>query len=162
MPERLSILAQALRKIGTGEDANLVLGVKARRGERRTKASALKAEKLRFVMGWIASAIAPTNEDGLGLSLNDAFDKAAKGFQCLLALHIFVVGFQSFIGRTGGSAIDPPFAVPQTSRTSYHLESYPMAAVGEDPAMVNTVASTIRVTSAQNPMLTLSMVSLAV
>jgi len=28
MPERLSILAQALRKIGTGEDANLVLGVK--------------------------------------------------------------------------------------------------------------------------------------
>jgi hypothetical protein len=82
-------LADALWAIGRGEDANEVFEVKAARGERKTKANASRADNAKLALSWIAAAIAPEEEGGLGLSLDEAFEKAAEqrdgGFNCGLS-----------------------------------------------------------------------------
>ena len=73
-------LISALRRIGSGDDANAALGVKAKRGERKTSEEASKLFKMRGALAWVASAIRPEAEDGKGLSLDSAFDQAAESF----------------------------------------------------------------------------------
>jgi hypothetical protein len=76
----LKFLISSLRRIGDGEDANAVLNVKAKRGPRKTKAEAARRDKVQFAISWIAAAITPKPE-GLGLTLNEAIEKAAKAFR---------------------------------------------------------------------------------
>ncbi len=78
--EEFRFLIWALRRIGAGDDPHAVLGIKGRRGQRRKRKSADQACRRRFAMAWIASAIRPLDEDGLGISLDDAFDRAAQAF----------------------------------------------------------------------------------
>lgn len=74
----LNFLIAALKRIGRGDDANVALGVKARRGERRTAEQVAKRDKIRFALGWIASAIQPPEDGGLGMSLEEAIASAAE------------------------------------------------------------------------------------
>jgi hypothetical protein len=76
----LKFLISSLRRIGEGEDANAVLNVKAKRGQRKTKAEATRRDKVQFAISWIAAAITPKPE-GRGLTLNEAIEKAAKAFR---------------------------------------------------------------------------------
>ncbi len=78
--EAWGFLINALWRIGEGEDANVALGVKAKPGQRKTRESAGRAAKMRFALPWIASAIRPIDQDGLGLAFTDALDRAEKGF----------------------------------------------------------------------------------
>jgi hypothetical protein len=74
-------LVGALWGIGKGDDANVILGVKARRGERKTSEEASKRDRARMAIGWIAAAIRPKEDGedgGLGMSLDDAFASAGK------------------------------------------------------------------------------------
>jgi hypothetical protein len=79
-------LAVALSRIGQGEDPTVVLGVKAKRGERRSIKEAAKSDKIRFAMSWIAKVTSATTEDEKeyftrpAISLNDAFSRAAQHF----------------------------------------------------------------------------------
>ena len=68
-------LVSSLLSISDGEDAEIALGVKARRGERKSKQAKDTKLNLEFVNGWLASAIAPEKEGGLGLTLKDAVGK---------------------------------------------------------------------------------------
>jgi hypothetical protein len=70
-------LIQALRRIGDGEDANEVLGVKAKRGERKSKESRRKAEQVIFDLPFISSLMSPP-PDGWGLTFDEALERAAK------------------------------------------------------------------------------------
>jgi hypothetical protein len=76
-PDDLKFLVEALWRIGKGEDANEILQVKAKRGERKTHEQVFKRDKMRFALLWIAGAIRPEEEDGLGMSLDDAIASAA-------------------------------------------------------------------------------------
>jgi hypothetical protein len=73
-----SFLVAALKQIGRGDDANVVLGVTARRGERKTAAQAAKRDKIRFAMSIIAALIEPREEGGPGMSLEEAIASAAE------------------------------------------------------------------------------------
>jgi hypothetical protein len=73
-------LIVALYGIGKGDDANHMLGVRASRGERKTSEQARKREWMRFPLSWIAAAVRPKDPDGLGLSLDEAFERAAPLF----------------------------------------------------------------------------------
>jgi hypothetical protein len=73
-------LIDALWRIGEGEDANVVLGVKAKRGQRKTRESAERSFKMRVALAFIATAIKPKQEDGLGLEFVEALDRAAQAF----------------------------------------------------------------------------------
>lgn len=70
-------IVQALRDIADGVDAKQALNVKAKRGERTSKAS--KTLKLEgkigkaLAIGWIAAAKRPIEQDGLGLTYDQAF-----------------------------------------------------------------------------------------
>ena len=68
----LDFLVDALLKIADGSDAEIALGVKAKKGER--KGSNVRKTKLnqQLAMGWMAVAIRPEEEDGLGLTIKDA------------------------------------------------------------------------------------------
>ncbi|MGD0635672.1 MAG: hypothetical protein ABSA13_15600 [Beijerinckiaceae bacterium] len=74
----LRFLVAALKRIGQGEDANVVLSVKAKRGERKTPKQTAKRDKIRFALGWIASAIRSHEDGGLGMSLDEAFASASE------------------------------------------------------------------------------------
>src|SRR5450432_1035466 len=71
-----AFLVGALKRIGAGEDANVALVVKAKRGERKTSKQVAKRVNKEFAMRWIASAIRPLEEDGLGITLSEAIEKA--------------------------------------------------------------------------------------
>ena len=75
-------LCEALGKIANGEDAKTALDVKARRGERTSKASheAQKTSDKRLILalGWIAAAIAPEPE-GYGLTIEGAIARIVEG-----------------------------------------------------------------------------------
>jgi hypothetical protein len=65
-------LAAALKKISEGANAEEVLGVKAKRGERKGKHVRTTKYTLHFLYGWIAAAIQLPDEGGLGLSVTEA------------------------------------------------------------------------------------------
>ncbi len=69
--ENAAFISDALIKIAEGEkDIKLILNIKAKRGEQTSKRSQEKlkrGEVMKYVaMGWIATAIAPENQGGLG------------------------------------------------------------------------------------------------
>ena len=65
-------LAKALYDISFGVDPEQALGVKAKRGERKGKHAQDMKVRRQVVNGWLATAIAPESEGGLGLSLREA------------------------------------------------------------------------------------------
>jgi len=76
--EERAFLVDALLKIGAGADANAVLEVQAKRRQRKTSKQAAKADRKRFALAFIASAIRPRSEGGSGLSLCEAIERAAE------------------------------------------------------------------------------------
>ncbi len=76
--ETRQFLIKAFNRIGQGEDANKALGVTGKRGERRTREQALKRFNIRSDLAWIAAAIRPISEDGLGLTFQQAIDEIAS------------------------------------------------------------------------------------
>jgi hypothetical protein len=71
-------LVTALRTIADGGDADIALGVKAKKGERKSHYARNTEFSKQLVFGWIATAIAPESDGGLGLSLKDAVSKVVK------------------------------------------------------------------------------------
>lgn len=71
LPDNYRIfLAAALKQISEGANADTALEVKAKRGERKSKHVHNTKYMLHFIYGWIAAAILPPDEDGLGLGLS--------------------------------------------------------------------------------------------
>ena len=81
--EDLTFLVTALQTIANGEDAETALGVKAKKGERKSRHIMNTEFNKQLFFGWIATAIAPESEGGLGLSLKDAVSKASKDWPSL-------------------------------------------------------------------------------
>jgi hypothetical protein len=76
-----NFLIGALWGIGNGDDANVILGVKAKRGQRKTADETSKRDRMRIVIGWIAAAVQPAESGGRGLSVDDAIASAAEAFR---------------------------------------------------------------------------------
>jgi hypothetical protein len=74
-PEDKEFLVKALIEISNGEDAETSLAVKAKKGERKSKHAKDNKFNLELAYGWIATAIAPEDEGGLGLTLRDAVER---------------------------------------------------------------------------------------
>lgn len=68
-------IVRALRQIAAGENSEIVLQVKAKRGERKSQAMADAELRRKLALAWMAVAIAPVNEGGLGLSVQKAAAK---------------------------------------------------------------------------------------
>ena len=81
--EDTEFLSTALLEIASGEDAESALGVKAKRGERKGAHDRWTKIGLVHAMGWIASAIQPIENDGLGYTLKKAISKAKILFSLL-------------------------------------------------------------------------------
>ena len=80
--EDRDFLCGALFRIADGEDAKTALDVKARRGERSSKAShavqKMSDSRLILALGWIKVAITP-ELDGLGLTIEEAIARIGEG-----------------------------------------------------------------------------------
>jgi len=80
-------LVTALRTIADGGDADTALGVKAKKGERKSDYARKTEFNKQLFFGWIATAMAPEDEEphesGLGLSLKDAVAKGSPGWSNL-------------------------------------------------------------------------------
>ena len=74
-PEDKKFLVTALFEIYNGEDAEVSLGVKAKRGER--KSTHVRDMKIinQYINGLIKALISPYDEGGKNMSLKDATDK---------------------------------------------------------------------------------------
>ena len=72
--EDREFLAGALSTIADGGNADSALDVKVGKGERKSKHVRDTKIALEFIYGWIAQAIAPEEEDGLGMTLKKATD----------------------------------------------------------------------------------------
>ena len=70
--EEKEFLSTALLAIANGEDAEIALDVKAKRGERKSKAMSDSELHRRLALAWIATAKLPENQGGLGLTVKDA------------------------------------------------------------------------------------------
>lgn len=68
-------LINALKRISDGHDAEIELGVKALKGERKSRQTRVAKINGELLNGWIAVAITPETEGGLGLTLKDAVSK---------------------------------------------------------------------------------------
>ena len=68
-------LINALKRISDGHDAEIELGVQALKGERKSRQTRLAKINGELLNGWIAVAITPETEGGLGLTLKDAVSK---------------------------------------------------------------------------------------
>lgn len=77
-----NFLSDALIKIGEGEDPKLALNIKAKRGERisKTYRDKLKDGNVMkvFALSWLAAAIAPESEGGLGLTKEAAIGRIGE------------------------------------------------------------------------------------
>ena len=71
-PEDREFLVKALSEISNGEDAETWWGVKAKKGERKSKHVKDTKFNLELAYGWLATATAPENVGGLGLTLRNA------------------------------------------------------------------------------------------
>jgi hypothetical protein len=67
-----NFLSVALSAVADGADANKALGIKAKRGERKSKKSRGRRVTKKHAMAWIAAARLPEEEGGLGLTLEQA------------------------------------------------------------------------------------------
>ena len=80
--EDQAFLVTALQTIADGGDADTALGVKAKKGERKSHYARNTEFNKQLFFGWLKTAMAPEDEDphesGLGLSLKDAVAKAAQ------------------------------------------------------------------------------------
>ena len=65
--EDRAFLITALQTIANGEDAETALGVKAKKGERKSRHIMNTEFNKQLFFGWIATGIAPESEGGLGL-----------------------------------------------------------------------------------------------
>ena len=81
--EHQTFLVKAFLEIANGADADVALGVKAKRGERKSHHSRQTVFNKQLFFGWVATAIAPESEGGLGLSLKDAIATAYDGWPAL-------------------------------------------------------------------------------
>ena len=81
--EDKDFLSSALMQIASGEDAESALGVKAKRGERKGAHDRRTKIDLVHAMGWIASAIQPIENGGLGYTLKKAISEAKFYFSLL-------------------------------------------------------------------------------
>jgi len=77
--EQYQYLANVFERIGNGEDANHVLGINYKRGSSEKDAEA--RQQISLAMHWIASAIQPETNEGLGYTLDKAFEEAEKYFR---------------------------------------------------------------------------------
>ena len=68
-------LINALKNISDGLDAETEPGVKALKGERKSRQTRVAKINSELLNGWIALAITPETEGGLGLTLKDAVSK---------------------------------------------------------------------------------------
>ena len=76
-----NFLIEALWRIGEGQDANEVLGVKAKRGQRKS-AEAMAANTTRhLLLPLMTSLMRPIADGGPGLTLDDAAELVAEGRQ---------------------------------------------------------------------------------
>lgn len=67
-------ISSRLSRIACGEDANVVFGVKYRKGEKELGARRRRNQS--FVLHWLACAIGTIEEGGLGLTLHKALEQA--------------------------------------------------------------------------------------
>ena len=65
-------LSTALIAIANGEDAEIALDVKAKRGERKSKAMSDSELHRKVALAWMATATLPESQGGLGLSVKEA------------------------------------------------------------------------------------------
>ena len=70
--EDKEFLVKALIEISDGGDAETALAVKFKKGERKSRQTRVAKINRVLVNGWLATAIAPENKGGLGLTLRDA------------------------------------------------------------------------------------------
>jgi hypothetical protein len=70
--EDKEFLSTALLAIANGEDAEIALDVKAKRGERKSKAMSDSELHRRVALAWIDTATLPESQGGLGLTVKDA------------------------------------------------------------------------------------------
>lgn len=70
--EDKEFLVKALIEISNGGDAETALAVKFKKGERKSKYAKDTKLNLQLAYGWLATAMAPESEDGLGMTLQDA------------------------------------------------------------------------------------------
>ena len=76
--EQFEYLTIVFERILNGDDANEVLGLKYKRGYSESDAKA--RQKISLALHWVANAILPETEEGLGLTLDKAFEEAEKHF----------------------------------------------------------------------------------
>ncbi len=76
-------LSSALMEIASGRDAETVLDVKAKRGERKSEHVRQRKVQLKFFMPWIASAIEPEEQGGFGYTIKKAIAVAKRYFKNL-------------------------------------------------------------------------------
>jgi len=95
-------LASALKAIYEGEDANVALGVKGGKGHSRSIKERKASDNKALALGWVATAMMPVEELGLGLSEADA---------CLQAEEIFKINSETLQTYRGNkkSNRDPYF-----------------------------------------------------
>lgn len=65
-------LVKALRSIAAGEDPKIALDIKANRGQRTGSKEQFRPLRNKLLGSWIATARAPLDEGGLGLTLEEA------------------------------------------------------------------------------------------
>lgn len=79
--EQFEYLAKVFTEILDGTDANEALGLKYSRGS--SEKDAIARQKISAVLFWVACAIEPLENDGLGLTLEEAFFEAESIFSSL-------------------------------------------------------------------------------
>ena len=73
-------LIDALNQIATGENADLVLEVQAKRGERKGHADKLRKFNDQFIFSWIYAATRSEKDGGLGLTIKEAASVIKENF----------------------------------------------------------------------------------
>ena len=79
--ETVALLVAMLKQISQGADANKTFGVAVGRGVRKSLGEQERLFARRAALAWIASAIRPPAEGGLGIPLEKAFEDAAEEFE---------------------------------------------------------------------------------
>jgi hypothetical protein len=95
-------LINALQNIANGDDAETELGVKAKKGERKGKHAKDVKITMQYIHGWIATAIAPEAEEGLGLTLKDAVAHLKKNWPTNLPAEATIIRYWNNVRKTQG------------------------------------------------------------